>query len=264
MEAAESQEQKPSLLQRLKVRTRWLLFVLLVFGLQLAFILLLSDERILLRKPAPGPRLSFATRGQEILELSDPTVFALPHRRGFSGQAWLQKTAPPDHWFEWTEEPRWLKLAPDDLGHAGSQNVEGGQFEILEVLGGRPPRPTVSSFSAPNLFRQRSEMRVQGDLANRPLLAKVPLTDWPWVENLTNTIVAVRVDAQGMVISTMLLASSRSREADQYALMAARSARFTPLSAERSGNAQRSMTGELVFLWHALPAETTNNPAGEK
>src|SRR6476646_4810802 len=102
MDPLEARERKPTFFRKLKARVRWLLFVLLVLGLQVAFILLLSDEKASLRRPTPGPRLSFATAGNDILEFSDPTVFALPHRRGFSGQAWLQKTPAPDHWFEWS------------------------------------------------------------------------------------------------------------------------------------------------------------------
>ncbi len=265
MEEGKSQERKPSFFQRLKARVRWLVFVLLVFGLQVSFILLLSDEKTISpRKSIPGLRLGFAIGGRDILELSDPTVFALPHRRGFSGEAWLRNAPPPEHWFEWSDEPRWLELATDNLGRIGPQNVEPGQFDLVELMSGRAPRPTVSSFSPPNLFRQRSELTLQGDLASRPLLAKVPLADWPWVENFTNTIVRLRVDSDGIVTSALLLVSSHSREADQFALAAARSAEFAPLSAAPSDKSPRTMTGEMVFLWHALPAEATNKTAAEK
>jgi TonB family protein len=265
MEGGKSQPEKPTFVQRLKARARWILFVLLAFVLQVAFILWLSDEKtISLRKPAAGLRLSFATSGSDFLELSDPTVFALPHRRGFSGQAWLRKTPPPEHWFEWSEQPRWLGLPAETLGRVGSPTAEASQFDMVELLTTRPPQPTVSSFSAPNLFRQRSELRVEGELANRLLLTKVPLADWPSVDNFTNTIVGVRVDGEGMVTSTRLLVSSRSREADQFALAAARSAQFAPLSTGGADKSPRNMSGEMVFVWHALPADATNNAAGEK
>jgi len=258
-------EQKPGFLQRLKTRARWMLFVLLAFGLQVAFILWLSDERtISLRKPAPGPRLSFATGGRDFLEFSDPTVFALPHRRGFSGEAWLGKTQPPEHWFEWSEEPRWLELPAERLGRVDSKTSEAGQFDMVELLATRLPQPMVSSFSSPTLFRQRSELRIEGDIAKRMMVTKVPLADWPFVENFTNTVVGVRVDREGMVTSTSLLVSSRSREADQFALAAARSAQFAPLPADGSEKSSRIMNGEMVFLWHALPAGASNNAAGEK
>jgi TonB family protein len=267
MEGGKSQEQKPGVLQKLKAGARWLLFVLLVFGLQVALILLLNDERkASLRKTVPGPRLGFATGARDLLELNDPTVFALPHRRGFSGEAWLRKTPPPEHWFEWSEEPRWLQPQAENLGRVPSQTVEAGQFDMVELLGGRAPRPIASAFSPPSLFRQRSELRLEGDLATRQLLSKPPLPDWPYLENFTNTIVGLRVDRDGMVTSTRLLVSSRSRETDQFALAAARSAQFAPLppSTDSPDKAMRSMTGELVFLWHTVPGEETNNAAGAK
>ena len=49
------------------------------------------------------------------MALSDPTLFALPHFRGFWGDPWLRPPPAPDRSFEWTEEPRWLALETQAL-----------------------------------------------------------------------------------------------------------------------------------------------------
>src|SRR5207245_8560915 len=66
---------------------RWVGAVLLVFVLQLGAIFWLIDRTpVRVRQAASGPRLRLAGPGSaELLALEDPTLFALPHRLGFSG-----------------------------------------------------------------------------------------------------------------------------------------------------------------------------------
>jgi TonB family protein len=73
---------------------------------------------------------------------------------------------------------------------------------------------------------------------------------------LTNTVVQMLVDANGLPVSVTLLASSGLKEADDYALAQARQTRFEAAAAETQPQAiaLRDLSwGQLVFNWHTLP-----------
>src|SRR5262249_53069430 len=94
---------------------KWVLVLAFVFVVQLGFIFWLSDKRPARRRvPMRAPAFRFASHASsELLSLGDPTLFALPHTQGFAGLAWLHKTGPGYHPFEWSEPPRWLSLRPE-------------------------------------------------------------------------------------------------------------------------------------------------------
>ena len=71
------------------------------------------------------------------------------------------------------------------------------------------------------------------------------------------------VNGTGVPVSAILLPpGSGSKEADQYALERARTARFEPISVEgprRLTNPLAELTwGEMIFHWQTLPV--TNSP----
>src|SRR5260370_1129739 len=69
------------------------------------------------RCPAHTPLLRFAGQGAApTLALRDPTLFALPHRQAFAGEAWLQTPPPPRLPMDWAEKPYWLALPIEQLG----------------------------------------------------------------------------------------------------------------------------------------------------
>ncbi len=86
--------------------------VALVFGVQVCFISVLSDRAAIHPRPVvPAPSLRFTGPGwADALSLMDPTLFALPHRQGFSGQAWMEVPQASARSFVWSEAPRWLML----------------------------------------------------------------------------------------------------------------------------------------------------------
>ena len=93
-------------------RRRWWSFVTLTFSVQLGLIFWLSDRSPALpRQPVISPALQLAGNASaELLSLHDPTLFALPHRQGFSGLAWLRIPPPQFRSFDWSDEPRWLQF----------------------------------------------------------------------------------------------------------------------------------------------------------
>lgn len=240
--------------------------IALVFAAQLGLILAFSDRR----PPAPRPPtrplvVKLAPDDPEWLALTDPTLFALPQRRGLAGAAWLKfpsVTFPP---YRWSEPPRPLKLRVEDLGVAFAEFMRTNRFASLTFESkpaARLPAPAVLEIAAPPITN--SILRVAGDLAKRRLLNPPELAPWPSADVLTSTAVQVMVDGEGQVRSATLLPEpgalvqgSGDPQADQRALELARAARFEPLR----GGTTSATVGLLIFEWRTVPP--TNAPASK-
>ncbi|HEY5912100.1 MAG TPA: hypothetical protein VJA21_15965, partial [Verrucomicrobiae bacterium] len=87
---------------------RWWAIVLVILVAQLALVVWLGDYEPVRSAPAdPAPLLKLSgNNAKEMLALADPTLFALPHREGFSGPAWLSVPSQEIQPFAWTEPPR--------------------------------------------------------------------------------------------------------------------------------------------------------------
>jgi hypothetical protein len=268
---------------------RWWTMVGLVFALQLTIIFWLGEhEQLLPRRAIAGPGLKLTefeaakllelnradakklligneteTEAARLLELDDPTLFALPHREDFAGLAWLVATNQEFHPFVWSEPSTWLPLPTQELGAAFQRlitSTESNSFwtaSLPEVEIGPP------AISSADDFPQRSMLRLSGGLANRRLLKPIELPSIPSPEILTNTRVQLAVGADGRPFSpTLLYPGSGSPIADSNALWQATVARFESLS----GNDSASLTnpligmtwGQMIFEWHTLPMATTN------
>lgn len=236
--------------------------ILLVLAVQFAFILWLGDRRpIQPRAPSAAPQIQvIAPLGSNTLRLLDPTLFALPHEEGFAGAGWLIPPLQEIQPFAWSEPARWLELQIGQLGAAFSQSIGTNRFQPLPspaTLEAELLTPPLTG-AAPMI--QRSTFRLEGTLAARKLLKSPDLPSWPYAELVSNTVVQVLVDAQGLPFSFSLLERSGDPEADRYALNEARKARFEPL---RSGDApavESLALGTLVFEWHTIPATVNKNP----
>jgi hypothetical protein len=246
--------------------TRMISLILLVFGGQVVCIFWFgSSATPLPRSPAVSPVLRLASpKTAEWLALSDPTLFALPHVRGFSGLAWLRMPPPPSHPLEWSEPPYFLPLPSAELGAGFGEFVRTNETFLTPATGPRelPIRlPAVPPLTMP---RQQSTWHLEGDLARRTWLNPTPLPGWPNAELLTNTVVALLVDAEGYPVSTTRLGpGSGSPQADQLALDLARAARFQSRVEEgpnRKVDPLRGLVwGSVVFEWHTLPPTSTNS-----
>jgi len=248
---------------------RWSALIAGVFATQLGLIFWLGKPH-----PAPPPATDFAPSlslagagAAEVLALSDPTLFALPHRENFSGPAWLSipEQEPP----RVEEATPWLELAQEQLGadlRTYMATNRPTDAPLFDKSGFRFKQPAVAS-SQP--FLTISTLRLTGDLARRRLLNPPALPSWPSTEILTNTIVEVLVGADGKPFSPKLqVPSSGSVEADRYALGEARKARFEPLLVSNPDDPLAGlMWGQFVFEWQTVPLPATNSlvqPGGEK
>jgi hypothetical protein len=251
---------------------RWGAFISMVFIVQLGLIFWLGRPHAI---PAPvvdfPPAIRLAGPGAaDVLALSDPTLFALPNLKNFSGPAWLSFTDQDLRPSVGVEATPSLALAREELGTAfqtymstneptGAPVFDEPEFQL---------RQPVVADSRP--FSSQSTLRLAGDLARRRLLNPPILPSWPSAEILTNTVVEVLVAADGKLISppTLDVHSSGSAEADRYALNQVRKARFEPLLVRNPADPLEGlMWGQFVFEWQTLPLSATNNlaqPAAEK
>ncbi len=194
-------------------------------------------------------------------------MFVLPHRHGFSGPGWLQSLPVPSRPPDWSEEPRYLQLAAARLGVVPPLPAEPGAMDPLQVAGAVQTEWALLEPPPLPLALDRSRLRIEGELARRPLLTPLDLPPWQHNELLTNTVVQMLVDAQGRPFSPTLLHGSGLPKADDYALAQSRTLRFGPPSpgAQQPPPLPVPLAhltwGWLVFEWHTLPLQPTNAPA---
>jgi TonB family protein len=246
-------------------KARWWTILALVFAAQLAIIFWLgSKSEPLLVPGTAGPTIHMAgEEGSELLRLTDPTLFALPHREGFSGAAWLVAPRPEIPPFAWTEPPRWMNLPVQQLGTAIVSPGATGGIESWPGLTPFEPQLLLPQLADERVFPTRSTLLVAGPLQLRPLQTRFELPSIVHTNILSNSVVQLLVDRAGTPFSVTLLASSGYKEADSNAMDLARRARFEPLD---DGRGQKSPLegltwGEVVFQWHTVPA--SNGPASK-
>jgi len=243
--------------------TRWGCYLLLAFAAHVGLIFIFGNRKpVVPRAVINAPQLHLASSGNDLLALADPTLFALPHARGFAAAAWEQLPRLEFVPFRWTEPPQVLALPLAQLGTAFIQFAQTNVVPppVLETL--LPPTPPPGETSGqPTSLRQHSQVIRDGALARRAWLTPpTPLPSWPANDLLTNSVVRVVVDASGRVFSSVLLPpGSGSKPADQLALDRARAARFAP----QPENAGGPTFGFLIFEWHTLPPVETNTPAAK-
>ena len=251
-------------------RRRWVQTVAVVFVLQTGLLLFLSQhEQRLPEYPIFRTAIHLAADEGSAQQLSslplqdDPTLLALPNLHGFSGPAWLRFVPLETQPEESSEPPQWLALNNQALGATFSRFVETNAIRPALIVD--QPIPALLRYE-PNFHiepgPEQSQLRIDGDLAARPLVSPLPLRWWAHSELLSNSVVQAVVDADGFTLSTVLLTGCGLPEADLHALQSASGARFRPLA--RAGGVRdhpgvsRLTWGRLVFQWHTLPLPATN------
>lgn len=242
-------------------RRRWWTTIAVFFGAQVALVFWLNDRSPARpRQPEAVPTFRFAiTRSGERLALEDPTLYALPHVQGFSGDAWLKFAPVRFNAADWSESARFLPQDSQELGL---------RFRDFIGTNSPPPFPAIASLRPERMYTGNfaaapppaaSRLRVEGDLAKRRLLLVPELQVWTNTDLLTNSVVQLLVDPQGNPVSAALLRpglipSPKQEEANQRALELARATRFEPVRAGLS-------IGVLIFEWQTIPVASTNRPA---
>jgi hypothetical protein len=242
------------------------LAVALVFVAQVAVILWVGNPPPVppLKVPAPPVVHLSGSGSEELLALQDPTLFVLPHRDNFSGDAWLkippQKFTPTN----WSEPPRPLLLPIEQLGTAFvtfMQTNRPPRYQLALESGmetGPDDTSVAQSISVP------SAMRVEGDLARLSLLTHFRLPPQTNSELLTNTVVQLLVNAEGHPFSPVIWSGSGNADADALALTNyAKAVRFAPAQEAALGTVpmDKMTVGKLIFEWQTVPPAPTNGPS---
>ena len=252
-------------------RRRWWLAILLVFAVQAGALFVLRDRRQIVPPQARhAPTLRLSTGPIELLGVNDPTLFALPRRMGFSGEAWLKSESLPFQPDDSPEEPRFLSLQTPELGVTFKKFVESKipvRFQTLAMpepeAAMPPPPPLEPVFVVPTL-------RIEGDLKNRQLLTPFVLPASTNVDLLTNTVIQVSVDARGNTFSaTLLLPPGRSPTPDDLdALERVKSARFESIEPTGPGKPERRTPdltlGTMIFESQPSHRIATNAPTSPR
>lgn len=253
-------------------RRRWAVVIALALVLHLGLIFWLGDRKAVQPMPAvKGPDMYLPTdQTANLPGLSDPTLFVLANRHGFSGPAWLKIPVVDYHLKEW-KEPEPLPAPVPELGRTLKEFVQGNMSRPFEVAPKPEPHMDAMDYLSPvSLVATRSTFTIEGDLAARLLLTDFKLDSWPAAGILTNSEVLVAVNPEGTVFSAVLLAKCGPKDdpgakaADASAINLAKSARF---QAQRwSGPGQSALPpsrltwGRMIFHWNTSPLPATNAP----
>jgi hypothetical protein len=202
--------------------------------------------------------------------LNNATLFALPDRSGFAGLMWTALPPLPFTRLDWTEPPRFLAMLTNELAAGLSDYVQTNTFAGVHFEFNLPPPLAIPAIPVESPFDTNSTLRVQGEIAARPLRNSPDLPLWPRNDVIAPSVVQVLVNAAGNVVSAAMLppenfsdsSASQDIEANQYAVRAARGAQFAPLtpadaSVEASPAAHLAI-GQLIFNWQTVPVTITN------
>jgi hypothetical protein len=211
----------------------------------------------------PGVQLPIGGRS-EMLALTDPTLFARAQQDEFSAAAWMAISAVDFTASRTNQAPRWLMLAPAQLG---SHFREFIRTNAPVTLGGgmlTPPTSPPLRIGPLAEVLPVSTFQVEGDLARRALLHFSPPPAQTNSEVLQPSEVQLRVDARGNPVSVLLMRSSGLKLADQLAVALAWDTQFAPdreaLAQSRIQPAAGETSGTMIFFWRTEPANGPSTP----
>jgi len=248
-------------------RRRWWGMVAVVFIVQLGLIFWLGSTAPIRPRPAaPALTLRFAgTAAAELLALTDPTLFALPHQHNPAVPAGPRTPRPEYHFSQWPASTNQLLPALAHAATAFSRLVETNDFAALQLPTRPHSAPTFPDLPPLAVSADRSVLQLEGGLARRRLLAPLELRSWPHPEILASSVVEIVVDAEGRPVSVRLLSGSGSPAADQHALEQVKAARFEPADRNQaraaSGPTAQLSWGRITFRWHTVPPPPVGSPA---
>jgi TonB family protein len=188
--------------------------------------------------------------------VSDPTLFALPSGRGFSGTAWLRNPSPGGQSTDWSELPRWLPLATNELGAAFTDLMSSNKPPSTSLDDLFLPRSSTADILVLNdLLMTQSVVSVEGPLAQRLWVVPIRPFSPGYADVLTNTVLQVRLNPDGVPESVIVVEASGVKAVAPAAVAAVRAARADPaspvaLAATPSANHN---WGRVVFHWFTVP-----------
>lgn len=229
-------------------RRRFFLVVFFAAAIHVAGVYFFGTHKIPTIRPVTNiPQLQMVSDGSEIAALLDPTLFALPHELlDFAPAGWLKPPEVDEPAFHRAQsEPLYLAPVAEDMGAKLGVFLQERRISMLPLEFKPTPELVLPDINLAATLPKRSSLKIFGVLASRPALILPAVPDLPCNDVIGPSRVQVVVDADGNVISAILLDSSEYDAADRKALELARQARFAPGS--------RVALGEFLFTWHTVP-----------
>jgi len=243
----------------------WIWGFVLIFLAHVAAVFWLNERSRPIVAPAKPKPLAHVATGQaglrRLAELAgpDPALFALPSEIGFSGEAWLSFAPVEITTSNWTAPPAWLPQGLEQLGAPFVAVAETNRVPVDALLDNLGDASPFELRIVPGLLQPRSELTLEAPLKDR---AFQWINNLPFATNsdpLSNTVVEVAVNGNGIVESFTLLSGSGVSDVDEAALTIASRLRFRPLPLPRSEREKSVPTrGKATFAWRVVPAPLTN------
>jgi TonB family protein len=220
--------------------------ILIAFSVHLAFVFLLGTKKIVPPRAVNNvPVFRLANPADELITLTDPTLFALPHMNDFAA-IWLRPPTSEPPSFQWTEAPSFLPINTASLGATFTAFMQTNGFAATQLNFKPEPQFILPQASVPTVLPQNSTWQLVGEIAGRKILSNISAPALAVNDVIASSRVQVLVDKNGNVVSVVLLETSGYDIADQTALALARTLRFVP--------AEKLMFGEILFNWQTVPA----------
>lgn len=240
------------------LQKKFLLLVAFALTTHVALIFLFGTKKQIAPQPVTNvPQLQLGNPADELLELNNPALFALPNSRDFSAAVWQRRPVITQPSFRHAEAPRYL-AQPENLGATFAHFMQTNQFGAF-TLNFKPAPLFAEPIAQKPALPQRSVRQITGALAQRKLLASPALPSLSLNDVIAPSTVQVLVDKAGYVVSAVLLAREnlfesavQTESGDTNAIVLARQFKFAP--------APQSTFGEIIFHWHTTPLTTTNSP----
>jgi len=244
---------------------RWFWGLLFIFLTHVAAVFWFSERVKPIAEPEQiKPLLYIASdeaTSRRLAELSgmDPTLFALPSERGFSGGAWLTFVPADMTLSNWAVPPSWLPLDVNGLGVMLVRYLETNRVSAEALLDDLHSAEPFELRIPSQPIASASTFSIEGALRSRKLISPGALPPATNSELITNSIVELSVNGDGIVESAVLIGECGLKSMDEQALTAAKRLAFEPLPLPRAGReAAVPQRGRVVFTWHVVSAALTN------
>ena len=220
--------------------------IVLALAAHLAFIFLLGAKKVAAPRVVTNvPVFRLADNTSELIRLTDPTLFVVPHAEDFGHTTLLHSPAVAAPSFRWTEAPPFLPPNVASLGAAFNSFMQTNHFAATKLNFKPEPQLLAPEANIESALPTASTWQLTGDLAHRHLLNTLSPPSPAVNDVIPPSRVQLLVDKSGNVTSTVLLETSGYEAADQQALELARTLQFVP--------ADKLMFGEIIFNWHTVP-----------
>ena len=201
-------------------------------------------------------------RVAELTAFHDPTLFALPHTHGFSGDAWLNFRPQIHSLADTSSAPAWLNLSLAELGGTLDEYARTNRPAEEQLLASLRATRTVEVRIPDEQAITNTTLRVEGPLAARRLTSRPLLPSTPSPDLLRATVVAVSVNADCTVETASVAEESGLNTVDARAVELARHIQFepVPIPDARARAVAAPTLGRLIFTWHIV-SPTNASPA---